>query len=140
MLVIDATNAICGRLSAYCAKQSLKGEKVIVLNAEKIVISGNPKEITLVYSKRRGIQYKADPEKSAKWPRRPDLLFKRIIRGMLPKHSPRGKAALERIMVYLGEPEHAEAKKPFTNTSDALGKNFISFQQLCKNLGWSPKI
>ncbi|MBI5228486.1 50S ribosomal protein L13 [Candidatus Micrarchaeota archaeon] len=140
MIVFDGTNAIVGRLSAHLVKLLLKGEEAVVVNAEKLVISGDPKKTIEKYAKRRTIQNKASPEESAKWPRRPDLLFKRIVRGMLPKKTRRGKDALKKLRVYLGVPKECEGKaQQFTKTSKNLECDFITVGELCKNLGWKTK-
>ncbi|EQD37771.1 Ribosomal protein L13, partial [mine drainage metagenome] len=41
MRVIDASNAIYGRLSAHVAKQLLDGETIKIVNADKCVITGS---------------------------------------------------------------------------------------------------
>ncbi len=140
MILIDAQDAVVGRLAAYVAKRLIEGEKVTVINAEKAVISGNTEQITSVYYKRRGMTQKANPEFALKWPRRPDLLMRRIITGMLPKHSNRKMTALKSLKVHLGSPAEMQgnAIKP-VKTSDKLARNFITLQVLCKNLGWEFK-
>ena len=45
MKIIDGTNAILGRLASYTAKELLKGEEIIIVNCEKIIITGNKKNI-----------------------------------------------------------------------------------------------
>ena len=45
MKIIDGTNAVLGRLASYVAKKVLKGEEVIILNCEHILITGNKKSI-----------------------------------------------------------------------------------------------
>jgi large subunit ribosomal protein L13 len=44
-IVIDATDLILGRMASTVAKLVLKGERVIIINAEKALISGNKKNI-----------------------------------------------------------------------------------------------
>ncbi|MFH0971966.1 MAG: 50S ribosomal protein L13 [Candidatus Micrarchaeota archaeon] len=134
-MIIDATDAIVGRLATVAAKSALQGEEVVILNAEKAVISGDPLKTASKYYNRRGMTQKANPENAAKWPRRADLMFKRIIRGMLPKHSPRGKAAEGRIMVYLGVPKGFEGRgEKFSRTSARLRNKFISLQALMEKI------
>lgn len=132
MKVIDGENAIVGRLAAYSAKKALENEEIVIVNAERTVISGNPKSIIEKYHKRRMQQNKANPEHSPKWPRRPDLMLKRIIRGMLPKHRKRGKEALRKIKVYLGKPKEFENTEKFTFNSDKLKSRYITLEELCK--------
>lgn len=130
---INADGMIVGRLAAFCAKQSLKGETVNVFNVQKSVFSAtNVKVLFTKYLKRRGVQNKADPEKSAKWPRRPDYLFKKIISGMLPDGR-RGKEALKRIRVFLAE----GGEKIDLKNSDSLKIKTVSLGELCEKLGWS---
>ena len=134
-MIIDAQNAIVGRVATFAAKQALQGEDMIILNAEKAVISGNPLEVRTKYANRRHMTQKANPENAAKWPRRPDLLFKRIIRGMLPKHSGRGRDAAKKIKVYLGVPKGMEGKgEKFKFTADRLANKFITMQDICDGI------
>ena len=44
-IIVDATNQILGRLSSIVAKKLLEGYKVIIVNAEKAVVSGEPKRV-----------------------------------------------------------------------------------------------
>ena len=44
-MLLDAKNQILGRLASFVAKKALSGDTVIVLNAEKAVISGKEKEV-----------------------------------------------------------------------------------------------
>ena len=41
MKIIDGTGAIMGRLASYVAKQALKGEEIVILNCDKVIITGN---------------------------------------------------------------------------------------------------
>lgn len=138
MMVIDATDAITGRLSAFIAKKLINGEEVVLLNTEKAVISGNPKRTVNVYHKRRGMRNLGNPENASKWPRRPDYLFKRILQGMLPKQTSRGKNALKKFRAELGAPQKYENEKieKFKYTKEKLNCKTISLKELCTNLGW----
>lgn len=139
-IVIDANNAIVGRLSAYVAKKVLENESVVIVNAEKAVFSGSAKYVTDIYAARRQMTDKANPEHGAKWPRRPDFLLKRIIRGMLPKRNARKKAALTNLRVYMGTPPSVKDAKAFPDTAEQLARSYVSLEQVCEKLGWkSPK-
>ncbi len=136
-IVINADGLILGRLAAYCAKAALSGNSVEVINIEKAIISGNPVRIVKVYIKRRGMTNHADPEHAAKYPRRPDFLFKKILSGMLPATS-RGKVALKRVKAYIGDNGKANAIRPVKD-STALRNKFISLGEICKKLGWHTR-
>ena len=51
-MIIDAKDAILGRLSSYIAKQILLGNKVDVINCEEAVISGRKHSILEEYIRR----------------------------------------------------------------------------------------
>ncbi|MDQ1279104.1 MAG: large subunit ribosomal protein, partial [Thermoproteota archaeon] len=105
MIIIDASNLILGRLSSIVAKRLLTGESVIVVNAEKAVISGSRASIIDGYKKRLEIRTLGSKEKSPKHPRRPEGLIRKTVRGMLPWHKPKGKNAYKRLKVYVGVPD-----------------------------------
>ncbi|MBI4360671.1 50S ribosomal protein L13 [Candidatus Micrarchaeota archaeon] len=138
MLVIDAKGAIAGRLSAFVAKKLLEHEDVVIVNAEKAVISGKPREVVDVYRRRLTMTDKANPELGAKWPRRPDLMLRRIIRGMLPKRAYRQATALKRLRVHMGQPAGVENGQAFGNQARDLSDRFIELGQVCAELGWTP--
>jgi len=108
--IIDAEGLILGRMASQVAKRLLNGEKIIIVNAEKAIIS-----------------------------RRPDMIVKRVIRGMLPRKKPRGKDALKRLRVYMGVPKDYEDKeKEKISEADArdLRGPYISVSELARNIGW----
>jgi len=109
-VIIDATNAILGRLGARVAKMLLEGKKVIILNAEKAVISGEPQKIIEKYKEIWNIKTRTNPRKGPFHYSRPDLFVKRTIRGMLPWKKERGKEAYRRLKVFLGIPPEFQNK------------------------------
>ncbi|MEM4699479.1 MAG: 50S ribosomal protein L13 [Candidatus Nezhaarchaeales archaeon] len=119
LVVVDASDLILGRLASHVAKMLLNGNRVVVVNAEKAVISGSKQNIVEEYkeyvlSKRR----LKNPTKGPKKVRRPDLLVKRAIRGMLPYKKARGREAYKRLRVYVGVPEEF-AEHPKIRFEDA---------------------
>ncbi|NYZ74905.1 50S ribosomal protein L13 [Candidatus Micrarchaeota archaeon] len=139
-MIIDATDTVMGRLSTQVAKLLLKGQSVDVVNVEQTVLSGEPKKIVERYRKRRGMQNKGNPEHSAKWPRRPDYLFKRVVQGMLPKNRT-GEIVLHNLTAHVGVPkELAEenAEKLKTKSASKLQCRQITLKELCQRLGWNP--
>ena len=136
--IIDASGAILGRLASEVAKRALKGEEIIIINAEKAVISGNKEAVLEKYLHRRRI---GNPKKGPFFPKRPDLIVKRAIRGMLPYKKKRGKEALKRIRVFIGVPEEldieAERVEKAKKRVDDISCPFIEVLELSKLLGWS---
>lgn len=103
--VIDASNLILGRLASNVAKRVLNGEEIIVVNAEKAVISGSRKKSIEEVKKHLGLRTLGSQKKAPKRPRRPDGFVRRTVRGMLPWKKPKGKMAYKRLKVFIGVPE-----------------------------------
>ena len=136
--VLDADKAIAGRLAAYTAKKLLEGHEVVIVNSGKAVFSGNPKKIVERYSGKRGIQQKSNPDKSPKFPRRPDLFLKKVVFGMLPtsRRSTR-KACMSRLRCYLGVPKQFQGKaEKKVKTADEWSHKPVSIEKVCLDLGW----
>lgn len=103
--VINAENSILGRLASIIAKRLLNGEKIIIINADKGLISGKKDFIAAKYLQRWRMKTKSNPLKGPFHPRETDKILKRTIRGMLPYNKSRGKEAYHRLAVYKGFPE-----------------------------------
>ena len=102
-IIIDAADSILGRVASYAAKESLLGKKVIVVNCNDILITGDPRTTISEFAqaRRRG-------KGTQKGPIIPKVAFKftkRVIRGMLPHFQARGKEALKRVFCYDDTPE-----------------------------------
>ncbi len=130
-MIVDADGAILGRLAAKISKELLKGENIIVINSEKIVVSGNSKAI---FNKFREKRKRGDLHKGPFYPRYPDRILKRIIRGMLPYKKQKGKKAFRKLKVFMGNPDSLKGEK-ISKTSDDLTCKFVTLEQLCKKLG-----
>ncbi len=111
MKIIDGENAILGRLASYAAKEVLKGEEITILNCDKIIITGNKKNIKENFESKRGKV--GSSQKGPKHHKTSEKIVKRTIRGMLPDHRKgRGKEAYKKIKCYVGIPkEFQESKK-----------------------------
>jgi large subunit ribosomal protein L13 len=109
--IINAEDTIIGRLASIVAKRLLSGEQIIIVNAEKALISGNPGSVAKKYLDRFHIKTKSNPLKGPFYPRKPDQILKRTIRGMLPFQKSRGKEAYKRLKVYNSLPGLFEDQK-----------------------------
>lgn len=109
MRIYNASEQILGRISTRIAKDLMKGEKVIVVNCEKSVISGSPKFTTSHYLERR---WRGDPHHGPFFPRTPQAIFKRTVKGMLSGHKSRGRQIFSNLRVYVGIPEDFDIKTP----------------------------
>ncbi|RLI88439.1 MAG: 50S ribosomal protein L13 [Candidatus Altiarchaeales archaeon] len=110
-MIINAEGHILGRLCTFVAKKALLGEDVIVVNAEKAVISGNKDVIFRKELEKLKIRNLGNPRKGPFHQKRPDRFVRRSIRGMLPWRKSRGREAFKRVMVYIGIPEEEIRKR-----------------------------
>lgn len=137
MAVIDATGLIMGRLSSHVAKRLRNGEEIIIVNAEKAVISGNRAQLIRFYWHRRNRASSQSKAKGPYYPRTADRIIKRAVRGMIEYRKPSGRAALKRLKVYLGVPK--ELKDAKMETVETAKKpqlvKFVTLAELTKQLG-----
>ncbi|MEM0372576.1 MAG: 50S ribosomal protein L13 [archaeon] len=136
MIVFDGENCVLGRVATQAAKKALEGENVAIVNAEKMIIVGNEKDIIQRYREKFEIRNISLPEHSPKVSRRPDLFVKRTIRGMLPSHSSRRLNAMKRIKAYIGVPKELEGKASKAFELKDTDKKHVTVEFLCKKIGW----
>jgi len=127
-MIINAENTILGRLSTYAAKQVLLGEKIVVVNCEKAVITGGRKFIISRFLEKIRI---GNPFKGPFYPRRPDMIVRRTIRGMLPRKKPRGRMAYKNVICYIGVPDNLKNEKMVELQNANINKlNNLKYLQL----------
>ena len=132
MIIIDGKNAILGRLSSYTAKQALRGEEVVIVNCESVIITGNKKDIKkkFLQSKRRVGSGQQGPKISGL----SEKIVKRAIRGMLPSHrTGRGREAFKKIRCYVGVPKEFESRKKISAGKEK-GYKFIEVGKIQNSL------
>jgi len=139
-IVVDGTDHIAGRLCSNVAKLLLDGNRVSVVNCEKIMISGTRKNIINEYKDFLKIASILHPKHGPFHPRRPDTIFSRMVRGMLPRKKPSGQAALKRLRAYIGVPNELKSKKTVQFEKAKIRKSnsyFTSMNELGRTIGWS---
>ena len=124
-LVVDATGLTLGRLATQIA-DALRGKRkpeytphidtgdfVVVVNAEKITVTGDKRQQKKYYRHSRypgGLKVRTFEEMME---RRPEEVIRLAVRGMLPKNR-LARKQLTKLKVYAG-PEHPHAaQKPQT--------------------------
>lgn len=138
-VVIDGSGTILGRLASKVAKSLLNGKKVIIYNAEEILITGRPENTIKKYQEWQNVSTLTDPRKGPFHYSRPDLFVKRRIRGMLPWKKLRGKKAFNNLRAYIGVPKKCE-EAPTTRWDDvqeqqlAKGRKRITVKEICERL------
>jgi len=131
--IIDADGAILGRMCTSIAKMLLENESIAIVNAEKAIISGKKSTIKNRYKQKRDVgTYRKGPF----FPRMPDRLVKRTIRGMIPYQTPHGREAFKRLKCYIGVPKEFEGSN-FEKIGFAEKKpaEFMTVKDLSKALG-----
>jgi large subunit ribosomal protein L13 len=95
---------LSGKRSAWFTRHCDTGDFVIVVNAEKITVTGNKLKDKLYWRHSGypgGIKSRSLGEQLA---RQPEEVLRKAVRGMLPKNSV-GRAQLMKMKIYAG-PEH----------------------------------
>jgi large subunit ribosomal protein L13 len=122
-VIVDADGQTLGRFCAKVAKLLRGkykpnftphvdcGDNVIIINAEKIVLTGKKwdERVYLRYSGYPGGQVAYTPADLLK--KGPDHLFRKVVKGMLPKNS-LGAKLLNNLYVYAGTEHKQEAQQP----------------------------
>ncbi len=136
MVVIDAAGLIAGRLAAYAAKQALLGQDVIIINAEQAVISGNAQRTIREAKYKKFVR--GVPRKGPYYSKLPDRYLRRIVRGMLPYKTPRGRTAYRKVTCFIGDPHGRAAdavRVPGAEATKLPNLQRITLGRLCEELG-----
>ena len=140
-IVVDATDHIAGRLSSNVAKLLLKGNRVSVVNCEKIMMSGTRTNIIKEYREFLEINSIINPKHGPVHYRRPDTIIAKMIRGMLPHdRKPSGKEAHQRLRTYIGSPKEIKSLERIQFEKAKIRKtasNYVSVGELCRVIGWT---
>jgi large subunit ribosomal protein L13 len=124
--VIDAEDVVLGRLASHVAallrgkhKPTFAphvdtGDFVVIVNAEKVVLTGNKRDQAFAY---RHSGYPGGLRKQSfgeLLDTRPERLLEKVVKGMLPKNK-LGRAQGKKLKVYAGpdHPHAAQQPKPF---------------------------
>ncbi|WP_276272257.1 50S ribosomal protein L13 [Haloarcula litorea] len=131
-VVVDARDCIMGRVASEVAEKAMDGQSVAVVNAERAVITGREEQIVEKYKKRVDI----GNDNGYFYPKRPDGILKRSIRGMLPHKEQRGREAFENVRVYVGNPHDEEGEVVEGTSLDRLSNiKFVSLADVSEQLG-----
>ena len=140
-IVVDATDHIAGRLSSNVAKLLLKGNRVSVVNCEKIMISGSRTNIISEYRGFLEVNSVIHPSHGPVHPRRPDTIMKKMIRGMLPYgKKPSGILAHKRLRTYIGSPKELSSFEKIQFKEAKIRKssaNYTTVGDIAKIIGWT---
>jgi len=135
--VINADGLILGRMASIIAKRLLNGEEIVIVNAERAVLSGKRK--SKVTEAKEFLEV-GHPKMGPFHYKRPDRIVRRTVRGMLPYKQPKGKNAYKRLKVFIRLPEELKNQKIET-ISNAQAKKltcqYFTLGEFAKEIGWN---
>jgi large subunit ribosomal protein L13 len=125
--IIDARNQILGRVAERAANLLRgkgkviftphvdTGDFVVVINAEKVRLSGKKEELKTYMSFSGFVGGHKSESARSRRVRHPELLVERAIRGMIP-HNKLGRSVYRKLKVYRGQehPHSAQQPQPIT--------------------------
>ena len=122
-------------------KLLLKGNRVSLVNCEKIMMSGTRdniiKEQREFLEINSIINYKHGPVHY----RRPDTMIRKMIRGMLPHdRKPSGKEAHKRLRTYIGSPKELKSIEKIQFEKAKIKKspsNYTTMGEIGRVIGWT---
>ena len=121
--VIDAQDKVLGRVAAEVARRLRgkhkpeftphvdTGDYIIVVNAEKVTVTGNKAKGKTYYSHSGfpgGIKQISFEKLQAQ---KPEMIIEKAVKGMLPK-GPLGRAMFRKLKVYAGAEHNHTAQQP----------------------------
>ena len=110
-VIVDGRGHLMGRLASIVAKQLLEGQSITVVRCDEINISGhlaNNRIKFMTYLRKR---MNTNPRRGPYHFRAPSMMFFKAVRGMVPRKSPHGQAALAKLKVFDGVPHPYDTKK-----------------------------
>lgn len=125
--VVDATDMTLGRLASEVAKVLRgknkpiftphidTGDNVIVINAEKIKVTGKKLDQKVYYSHSDYVGGLKEATLREKLDKKPEQVIELAVKGMLPK-GPLGRQMFTKLHVYAGSDHKHAAQKPETLT------------------------
>lgn len=140
-IVVDASNHVAGRLSSLVAKMLLKGNRISLVNCERIMISGTRSNTIHEYRQFLKINSIINPKHGPVHYRRPDTVITKMIRGMLPfEKKPSGKTSHKRLRAYVGSPKELKPFKKVQFEKAMIRRSASSYTtmgELCRVIGWT---
>ena len=121
--VVDADGATLGRLASEVAAVLRgknkpiftphvdSGDYVIVINADKIAVSGKKMEQKVYYSHSLYVGGMKETTLREMMAKKPEKVIEKAVKGMLPK-GPLGEQMYKKLHVYAGENHNHQAQKP----------------------------
>merc|ERR1712093_558889 len=144
-VVIDGRGHLVGRLASKVAKELLRGQRVVVVRCEQLVLSGSLFRNKITFHEFLRKACNTNPRRQFKHFRSPSRMFWRSLRGMTPHKTSRGKAALQRLKVFEGIPYPYDQRKRMVVPEALKAVRIKSFRRTCllgelaSHFGWEKR-
>jgi len=145
VVIVDCKNHLLGRLASIVAKELLSGQRVVCVRCEDINISGSFYRNKLKFLDKLKKRTNTNPAHGPYHFRAPSRIFHRVVRGMIPHKTYRGKCAMERLKAFEGIPEpYANMKRmvipdAFRITRLKPGRRYCVLGRISDEIGWKHK-
>jgi large subunit ribosomal protein L13Ae len=144
--IVDLKGHVLGRAAAIIAKQLLLGRKITVVRVDEAHISGGEIRNKIKYLNFLRKRHLSNPKKGPFHLRAPSDIFCRVVRGMLPFYTKRGRSAMRRLVSYEGIPANVANKGTRFVIPKAESKSRLRAERqktilgdMCKHIGWKYK-
>ena len=114
---------------------------MIIINAENAIVTGSRDRVLANYDQKYKLNH---PRKGPFFPRMPDMILKRTVRGMLPyQKKSSGRQAVKDLRVMIGTPSNLEGEDlpeghewgDTTKIDRPLPDSFVRLGDISKHLG-----
>ena len=143
--MIDGRAHLLGRLASVIAKELLAGQHVTVVRCEGLNISGTLRRNKLILADFKNKTTRSNPKRGPFHLSAPCMTLWRTVRGMLPRKTARGQAALNRLKTFDGIPFECESVKRMV-VPQALRvlrikptRKFTVLGELAEHAGWKQR-
>jgi len=122
-LAVDAAMILRGKHKAIFTPHVDTGDHVIIINAEKVVMTGGTKGSEKVYRHSGWPGALKSVQRADELESRPEEAIRRVVRGMIP-HNKLGDAIIKKLKVYRGATHPHAAQQPveFTGGVQSRGE------------------
>jgi len=136
-MIVDVKGIVAGRAATRIAKALIKGETVIVLNAQDAVMVGNTPSIMEKFKRRTDASVLSNPHYGPKYARIPDRMFRRTVRNMLPTKKSAKERMIKRLKVFNAVPKEYASEKAITFEESRFNErhNAMTYKEIALQLG-----
>ncbi|KAF0452287.1 60S ribosomal protein L16 [Gigaspora margarita] len=145
VIVVDAKGHLLGRLASIVSKQILTGQKIVIVRAEDVNVSGSFFRNKIKYHGYLRKRMIVNPARGPFHFRAPSKIIFKTIRGMVPHKTPRGAAALGRLKIFEGIPPPYDKQKRMVIPAALRvlrlkpGRKYSTITRLSSEVGWKYK-